>query len=106
MIWNRFRRNTVLTIIALFAFYMIGFEKEFIQTIWSIIILETLAITLTSLGLYVFGNINYIEKITKGPDNKFDKFERGYFIYIIAAFIIGVHFLVGLASYTYFAQLS
>jgi len=106
MIWDWFRRNIVLTIISIFALYMIGFEKEFLQTIWSIVILETIAISLTSLGLYVFGNIDYIKNITRGEDNVYDELERSRFIYIIAAFILGVHALVGLASYTYFAQLA
>jgi len=88
-------------------FYFIKNFSAISQTLISICAIEFLALILSSLCIYVYSNLEVIQKEIEGDDLELSKIEQLGKSLIIGMIFLGVHILVGIVTFgIYFVQYS
>ncbi len=62
------KRNFMTTVLMVLGINLMAWSKAEFQTVLYIIVIESLAISLSGIALYAYTKINFTEKLLKGDD--------------------------------------
>lgn len=62
IVWDRMKRNTILTIILFVSLCLIGFERETLRTLITCVVIGSGAVIFSGIVLYCYTKFNFIKK--------------------------------------------
>ena len=89
-------RNTVWIILGAIAYFFLKPGSAEIQTFLLIAFLESTALALSGIALYVYTRIPFTKFLLEGDDGKINSSEKGAVLNVLGYIFLGVHILVGL----------
>lgn len=89
-------RNSIWLLMGLVALWLLAPGLAELQTLLFIVVLQSLALALSGISLFVYTKIPFIKIIMEGSDGTMNSVERHSIMTVLGSIFIGVHLLVGM----------